>query len=214
MTTSTTKPPLKEWAREQARIIRAFAQAQGRTTLDAFYFAQRFIIYEGRRLYPECPDPLLDVEVALLGEPDAEPTAAQHVADLKKLAELVLAEAARVEAAAPPTLAEMIREQVHDPTGHLEEFAADLKKLDERGVVLETPTLMTYSAALSIMQAGGRVTRQSWGDQNRSLSIKHPGPGSDATLPYILEQTVDGETVPWNHPHPDVLGDDWVEVHP
>lgn len=69
-----------------------------------------------------------------------------------------------------------------------------------------------YGAALSLMENGNRVTRQCWGDTNRNLRIVQPADGSDATLPYILEQTADGETSPWCHPHADVLGDDWVEV--
>lgn len=71
---------------------------------------------------------------------------------------------------------------------------------------------MDYGQALYLMKRGGRVTKQAWGDPNHNLRMKNPAPGSDATLPYILEQTADGETVPWSHPHADVLGDDWVEL--
>lgn len=99
MTTSATKP-YNEWVREHARIIREFAQAQNKTLLDAFYFAQRFVIYEGWRQYPERPDPLFDVQIAIWGDPGEATTVTEHVAALKKLSELALAEAARVETAA------------------------------------------------------------------------------------------------------------------
>jgi hypothetical protein len=68
---------------------------------------------------------------------------------------------------------------------------------------------LNFGKALEAMKAGSRVTREAWQDTAHVLVKKDVAPGGDASLPYILEQTVQGETVPWTFPHSEVLAEDW-----
>lgn len=68
---------------------------------------------------------------------------------------------------------------------------------------------MDFGAALATMKGGKRVSREAWGDPARNLGVQQVREGGDATLPYFLLQTEDGEATPYTFPHCDVLADDW-----
>lgn len=69
-----------------------------------------------------------------------------------------------------------------------------------------------FGWALTKMIAAKKVAREGWNGKGMWLRIQYPDLHSKMQRPYIYIKTAQGELVPWNASHGDLLGVDWVEV--
>lgn len=71
---------------------------------------------------------------------------------------------------------------------------------------------MDFSAALTNIKAGVRMTRSGWNGKNMHVEIQRPDEHSKMTLPYIFMTTAQGQRVPWLASQTDILADDWTSA--
>lgn len=92
---------------------------------------------------------------------------------------------------------------------------------------MNTLSLMTFSQALEVVKAGGKVARLNWNGKNMFLFLVggstfkvnrapllgiYPE-GTEITYrPHVDMRTANGEIVPWIASQSDLLEDDWVVV--
>lgn len=76
---------------------------------------------------------------------------------------------------------------------------------------------ISFSQALQILKAGGRVARKNW-NAHHTLGAQIPDENSANTLPYIFmviggdAADLQGKRVPWVASHTDLFAEDWFEV--
>jgi len=71
---------------------------------------------------------------------------------------------------------------------------------------------MNFGAALDLLKAGKKVTREGWNGKGQYLELQTPDEHSKMRRPYIFISPVDGSLVPWVASQSDLLAEDWVEA--
>jgi hypothetical protein len=71
---------------------------------------------------------------------------------------------------------------------------------------------MDIGAALTVLRAGGKVTRAGWNGPNQWIALQVPDVNSKMRKPYLYISPVDGELVPWLASQTDILAEDWQQV--
>ena len=68
---------------------------------------------------------------------------------------------------------------------------------------------MKFGEALTLLNAGHKVTRAGWNGKGMWIELQRPDINSKMTLPYLFLAYPDGRTVPWLASQTDLLESDW-----
>lgn len=68
---------------------------------------------------------------------------------------------------------------------------------------------MKFGEALTLLNAGHKVTRDGWNGKGMWIELQRPDVNSKMTLPYLFLAYPDGRTVPWLASQTDLLSSDW-----
>ena len=68
---------------------------------------------------------------------------------------------------------------------------------------------MKFGEALTLLNAGHKVTRTGWNGKGMWIELQRPDVNSKMTLPYLFLAYPDGRTVPWLASQTDLLESDW-----
>ena len=69
---------------------------------------------------------------------------------------------------------------------------------------------MKFGEALTLLNAGHKVTRTGWNGKGMWIELQRPDINSKMTLPYLFLAYPDGRTVPWLASQTDLLESDWA----
>lgn len=72
--------------------------------------------------------------------------------------------------------------------------------------------MFSFSRALEILKAGGRVSRVGWNGIGMWIEAQFPDEHSKMTLPYIYMKTANDQVVPWLASQTDLMAEDWEHV--
>jgi hypothetical protein len=69
--------------------------------------------------------------------------------------------------------------------------------------------MMDFGHVLMRLRDGDKLARKGWNGKGMHIALQEPDEHSKMTLPYIYLMTSQGELVPWDASHTDLLADDW-----
>lgn len=68
---------------------------------------------------------------------------------------------------------------------------------------------MDFSAALTLLKQGEKMTREGWNGKDQWIEVQYPDENSKMTEPYIYIKNAQGGRVPWLASQGDLMAEDW-----
>lgn len=68
-----------------------------------------------------------------------------------------------------------------------------------------------FSYALTLIRAGGVVTRKMWEGTGLTLGVMAP-PADSGLTPFLAVRATNGQLMPWTPNHQELFATDWIEV--